>query len=1044
VGSLSSRLWQGVLPLASRSLHQPFVLRLAAGTLERSAFSSYVAQDAFFLRAFARAYAHALSRCTSDATMSELSTLLGGVVDELKLHHTIAARWGVDIDHVEPNGATSVYTTFLLDIARSDAPIAVILAAMTPCMRLYAYIGQRLAAAFPPEPSHPYAEWIRTYSSAEFGALADQMDRLLDRCAAGVAIEPMRAAYERAMQLEADFFAAQPGVPPVRGLLASERQLLFAVDFDETITTAQTLPLIAELAERHAGGVAEQAARRAEWQALTDSYLVGHTTAVADALRLPPTRAPAGADGAVCKASLAHVLETISAFEARSVAEAHASRTLRDVPEPALRAAGALRVVLRPGFARLVRALQAADACAHVEVISVNWSSQLVGAALDGALKRPSGVPPLTHVHCNLLPVAAAPDGAEPRTTGELLSGGASGIHSAADKAERFAALAAAGAAASAGRGALMTLYAGDSITDLGPLLAADLGVVFGASGTLRDALDALGVRVLPLVAARRRLAERGRPDDEGASWPAGGALSAAARADGPVVYAADCWHELHACLLGDIDAYAMEPEIHRQASAGAAAATPHEERSALVCALPPSASRGLGPQAGLAAARGAADGGSEAHEAAAARAPPPAAAATLREAAAARASQSAVPVVLSIAGSDSGGGAGIQADLKTCAALGAFGTTALAGLTAQNTRGVHAIEPVSEAFLKAQLDAVLSDFNVGAVKTGMLPTAGVIGVVCAALDAYRVRHVVVDPVMIAASGDSLVGADALRALLELLVPRATLLTPNLPEAELMLGLAAGSIATVDDMRDAALRLHALGCGAVLVKGGHLSDDDACATDVLYDGRSTRLLRALRVQTSNSHGTGCTLSSAIATHLARGASLHDAVLHGKTYLTSALAASASARLGGGAHGPLNHAYASFDWAACAEPGVAEGAAERRRACVRAALALYAVTDPALSEPRGGVVAAGLAALQGGVSCLQLRDKGTGARMLEHARQLLPAARAKGVPLIINDRIDVMCAARRHARRGRASRVARAALACAFWRTAPARAGRVRN
>mmetsp|Transcript_12456 Transcript_12456/g.29311 ORF Transcript_12456/g.29311 Transcript_12456/m.29311 type:complete len:399 (-) Transcript_12456:359-1555(-) len=257
---------------------------------------------------------------------------------------------------------------------------------------------------------------------------------------------------------------------------------------------------------------------------------------------------------------------------------------------------------------------------------------------------------------------------------------------------------------------------------------------------------------------------------------------------------------------------------------------------------------------------------------------------------------------------------------------------------------------------------------------------------------------------MIAASGATLVSDDAMNALCSKLAPLATLLTPNLPEAEKMLNWPRDSIQTVERMQKAAIELHKLGCANVLVKGGHLGEH-AAAIDVLYDGRTCETLHALRIDTSNSHGTGCTLSTAIASYLARGLSMREAVLAGKTYLTSALAASAPFRLGNGAHGPINHGFRTHSWQI---PDSAQ-AADARRDSIRKALALYAVTDASLSASRGGVVNAALEALAGGVTCLQLRDKGPATRLLDDALRILPAARARGVPLIINDRVDIMMA-----------------------------------
>ncbi|HEX6255932.1 MAG TPA: bifunctional hydroxymethylpyrimidine kinase/phosphomethylpyrimidine kinase [Euzebyales bacterium] len=257
----------------------------------------------------------------------------------------------------------------------------------------------------------------------------------------------------------------------------------------------------------------------------------------------------------------------------------------------------------------------------------------------------------------------------------------------------------------------------------------------------------------------------------------------------------------------------------------------------------------------------------------------------------------------LTIAGSDSGGGAGVQADLKTFSALGCYGTSVLTALTAQNTVAVTAVEPVPPAFVTAQLDAVLDDIGTDATKIGMAASAPVIEVVADGLRRHDTGPVVLDPVMVAASGARLLADDAVAAMRELLLPLATVVTPNLPEASALLG--GGDVATVADMEHAARELGALGPTTVLVKGGHLESDRS--VDVSYDSTSdeTRRLDAPRIETANTHGTGCTLSSAIAALLARGATLEGAIDGGKSYLTDALAAGADRRLGNGT-GPVHH------------------------------------------------------------------------------------------------------------------------------------------
>ncbi len=257
----------------------------------------------------------------------------------------------------------------------------------------------------------------------------------------------------------------------------------------------------------------------------------------------------------------------------------------------------------------------------------------------------------------------------------------------------------------------------------------------------------------------------------------------------------------------------------------------------------------------------------------------------------------------LTIAGSDSGGGAGIQADLKTFAALGCYGMSVITALTAQNTQAVTGIMPVPPSFIAEQIKTVLSDIGTDAVKIGMLHSAEVIVTVAKTLAELGVTNIVLDPVMVAKSGDKLLLDEAVDALKIWLLPLATVITPNLPETSVLLGRP---VETLADMQPAAEELALLTPGAILVKGGHLSTAES--TDLLYLSDSDRYLYpTTRIATANSHGTGCTLSSAIAAGLARGLSVVDAVSAAKDYLTQALQAGAVYRLGHG-HGPVHHFF----------------------------------------------------------------------------------------------------------------------------------------
>jgi hydroxymethylpyrimidine/phosphomethylpyrimidine kinase len=258
-------------------------------------------------------------------------------------------------------------------------------------------------------------------------------------------------------------------------------------------------------------------------------------------------------------------------------------------------------------------------------------------------------------------------------------------------------------------------------------------------------------------------------------------------------------------------------------------------------------------------------------------------------------------PIALTIAGSDSSGGAGIQADLKTFAALGVYGASVVTALTAQNTRGVSRIHPVPADFVTAQIDAVFADLDVRAVKIGMVAETAVVDAIADGLLRWSPAHMVLDPVMVATSGDRLLASDAAEALRVKLIPRAHLMTPNLPEAAALLNEAVAE--SESDIARQGRRLLALGCAAVLIKGGHGRGAESIDYLVTSDGMLT--LAAQRVATKNTHGTGCSLSSAVAAGLARGDDLETSVRGAKAYVTAAIAAADRLGVGHG-HGPIHH------------------------------------------------------------------------------------------------------------------------------------------
>ncbi|CAL1352604.1 unnamed protein product [Linum trigynum] len=358
--------------------------------------------------------------------------------------------------------------------------------------------------------------------------------------------------------------------------------------------------------------------------------------------------------------------------------------------------------------------------------------------------------------------------------------------------------------------------------------------------------------------------------------------------------------------------------------------------------------------------------------------------------------SRKKVPHVLTVAGSDSGAGAGIQADLKACAARGVYCSTVITAVTAQNTAGVQGINIVPDEFVAQQLKSVLSDMEVDVVKTGMLPSIEIVKVLQRSLKEFPVRAVVVDPVMVSTSGDVLADPSILSSFREELLMMADILTPNLKEASNLLG--GMRLETVADMRHAAKLLHSLGPRSVLVKGGDLPESFD-AVDVFFDGEEYHELRSPRVKTRNTHGTGCTLASCIAAELAKGSSMLSAVKLAKRYVETALEYSKDIILGNGAQGPFDHFLRLKHNSGT---GVTFSGND---------LFLYAVTDSGMNEKWGRPMEVAVKeAIEGGASIIQLREKTAETRkFIETAKACLEICRPYKVPLLINDRIDVALA-----------------------------------
>nr|XP_019067348.1 thiamine biosynthetic bifunctional enzyme TH1, chloroplastic isoform X3 [Solanum lycopersicum] len=354
------------------------------------------------------------------------------------------------------------------------------------------------------------------------------------------------------------------------------------------------------------------------------------------------------------------------------------------------------------------------------------------------------------------------------------------------------------------------------------------------------------------------------------------------------------------------------------------------------------------------------------------------------------------VPHVLTVAGSDSGAGAGIQADIKACAARGVYCSTVITAVTAQNTVGVQGVNIVPEDFVAEQLRSVLSDMPPNVVSIScMLPSTGIVKTLCQSLKEFPVQALVVDPVMVSTSGHTLAGPSILDSFREELLPMADIVTPNLKEASALLG--GVPLETIADMRSAAKAIHDIGPRNVLVKGGDLPAS-LDAVDVFYDGNDFYEFRSSRIMTPNTHGTGCTLASSVAAELAKGSQMLSAVKVAKRYVEAVLSYSKNIAIGGGCQGPMDHLLKL------------KSNVQRRR-FDPSDLFLYAVTDSRMNKKWGrSIVDAVKAAIEGGASIIQLREKEveTG-DFLEAAKACLKICRVHGVPLLINDRIDVALA-----------------------------------
>ncbi|GMH40121.1 hypothetical protein BSKO_08025 [Bryopsis sp. KO-2023] len=893
------RLWRDCKREAESSLHDAFVEGLGRGDLPKRAFQHYIGQDVHFLRAFAKAYALGIAKAMQmeGNSFKVLMELLHGVKEELEMHGSYAAEWEVDLTENPASPATMKYIDFLMDTGVSDKGVEVLIASMLPCCRLYNYLGCQLAKQHPGH-DHPYSKWIDTYSGEEFSEVCVKKERLLEEIAHHSSYDVLLSHYRKAMELEKEFFAAQPIATNPRGIG------IVVTDFDDTCSDGDTLELLlmalsgsaAKLAGggEHADELIKQRLKAVTkisreyskaYKALLDEYL-------------PPMVSEIKGTAAFDMEILSSVLVPMSEFERVWNQKVVDSGVLAGGLQKAVMAGGQ-QIQLRKKCLPLLEKARALGLGVHV--LSVNWSAEWVAAPLGpnaaisgrGETKMDENV---IHVHANELMYK---DGV---STGEIKRS----LECADDKGRVFDELLL-DEATSRGEQRGKSVYIGDSPTDLLALLAADFGIIFTGNKVLQRFVTELCIEVVPISTA---------PIEPGPHHP-------------PVLYEATSWDEIGTFLLG-------ENVVLEDDSGGV------------------------------------------------------------------------VPKVLIVAGSDSGGGAGIQADLKTCLATGSFGTTAITALTSQNTHGVHSVHTTPSQELENQMEAVLSDIGTDVVKTGMLPNPEAVDVVAKMVKKFKVKNVVVDPVMVSTSGDALAKSEVAEALKKQLIPLATVLTPNIPEASALLG--GRKIDSLSDMEAAARDLHALGPKFVLLKGGHLVQHVGNlkrVIDVLFDGSNIMTLQSPVVKTGNAHGTGCTLASAIASELAQGKLVVGAIYAAREYLLKALSASTSLQIGTGVQRPFNHGYKTTDWSKGGNVEVQRSSSKH----VGDALKVYAVTDPDCNARMGRSLAEAVReAIDGGATMVQIREKTASTReFTEAVRGVMKIAGNSGVPIIVNDRVDVALA-----------------------------------
>ncbi|WPT12864.1 Thiamine biosynthetic bifunctional enzyme TH1 [Picochlorum sp. SENEW3] len=898
-------LWEENQHLYYASLFNPFVRGIADGTLPRERFEKYLSQDVYYLSVFREAIRTMLQLAAVDPMIADdhktgicadISHLLETVETELdNIHGTFIDL--ENLSHDDIMWATSLYTEFLARVASNpsgnDGAVHVA-SSLLPCFRLYAEVARKIKTiAFEkygrdPE-DHPYGKWILEYSSDHFLRCVSMAESVLD-VASHDAITKDRCHqhYSYAMKKELQFFGAntEPKINKGRGILV--------VDFDETSSQGDTISKIVDAAY-HGDSVGPE--ERQHKELLYKKLLSEYVSEREDLLgRLVPEGL--GASPVKGQEWLAEFLMEVSKFDSyRNKVCFESSLLSGATPESLQKSANG--IAMQP---RCPETLQHALDCGmHAAVVSVNWSSEMIekvfqrhGIAVevvsDLASVDMEERPGVVHIIANRMEF----DGGD-RSTGLVHTQ----CENATDKAKIMIQLQ---------KESDFSIYVGDSVTDIGSLMEASMGIIFGENQTLMSVLRIAGIPVLPL-------------EDF--------VYNSNSDGSGKVLYQTNSWDEIY----GVVSAESWCSEREETASV------------------------------------------------------------------------SHVPRVMLISGSDSGGGAGLQADIKTCTACGSFATNAVAAITVQNTVGVESIYNIPSDIVQDQIRYVYTDIGADCIKIGMLGSVDNVIAVSEAVKRMPSRPpIVLDPVLASSSGSSLAEQGIIDAMKEHLFPVATVVTPNIPEAIHLLDDNI-VIDSVDSMKLAAEKLYKFGPRYVLIKGGHLQDGSSNAIDVLFDGKefvefSTPLLNA-----TNNHGTGCSLASAIASYVSQGENVLHAVDKAKKFVWRAMERSSGLNIGQGDQKPMNLSYGQYDWPRSPQTARVPNPVD---------VSLYAVTSPSTtSEDRSDeeILQTMQSVIAGGATVIQIRDKvSEGGRLTRIVSKIVRLCRPAGVKVIVNDRVDVAIAA----------------------------------